>query len=149
MLELDHFDSLHFPSIHNKFILIKKFCLGQMLNPVSTQLLQPMSSSQKQDCINDDGNQQEKTSAAAVGATWSNSGNLKIDLDNLLSNNKNDKGNALSMNQMASNPTSPINQPRLIQQNNMSALYGQVAQNYQNNLATFNQPNNQFFATFK
>lgn len=60
-----------------------------------------------------------------VGATWSNSGSLNIDLDNLLVSKQN-KGSAPSMNQLASNPTSPVNQSRLNAQNN-----------------------NQFFASFK
>lgn len=61
----------------------------------------------------------------AVGATWTNSGSLNIDLDNLLIGKQN-KGVAPSMNQLASNPTSPVNQSRLNAQNN-----------------------NQFFASFK
>lgn len=120
-----------------------------MFNPISsTQLLQPMSSNQqKQESDHMCGNQQEK--ATTIGATWSNSGNLKIDLDNLLTSNKNDKGVAPSMNQLASNPTSPINQPRTMTQNN-AAMYGQIpiAQNYQQNFAAYSQPNN-FYATFK
>lgn len=107
-----------------------------------------MSSNQKQD-----GNNAfiEQEKSVPVGATWSNSGNLKIDLDNLLSSNKNDKGIAPTMNQMASNPTSPTNQSRLMTQNNTSnAMFGNsIAQNYQQNFATFNQPNNQYFAAFK
>lgn len=55
--------------------------------------------------------------ATLVGATWSNSGSLNIDLDNLLVTKQN-KGSAPSMNQLASNPTSPVNQSRLNAQNN-------------------------------
>lgn len=44
-----------------------------------------------------------------MGATWTNSGNLNIDLDNLMGSNKN-KGNAPTMNQLktTSNNTSPV-----------------------------------------
>lgn len=52
-----------------------------------------------------------------VGATWTNSGSLNIDLDNLLVSKQN-KGAAPSMNQLASNPTSPVNHSRLNAQNN-------------------------------
>lgn len=125
------------------------FRLGQVLSPAPTQLLQPMSSSQK---VEGDKLADHPEKGVAVGATWSNSGSLKIDLDNLLTSGKFDKNIAPTMNQMASNPTSPTNQPKSMTQTNMSfaPTYGNhPAQNYQQNFATFNQPNNQFFASFK
>lgn len=96
--------------------------IGPILPPTTAQPLQPMSSKpntplDKQDVKNN--------KPQMVGATWSNSGSLNIDLDNLLVAKQN-KGAAPSMNQLASNPTSPVNQSRLNAQNN-----------------------NQFFATFK
>lgn len=78
------------------------------------------------------------TKPQAVGATWSNSGSLNIDLDNLLLNKQN-KGVAPSMNQLASSPTSPVNQSRVINQNN----------NLSNMNAQSFSSNNQFFAGFK
>lgn len=72
-----------------------------------------------------DKTEQKNGKQQTIGATWSNSGSLNIDLDNLLVGKQN-KGVAPSMNQLASNPTSPVNQSRLNAQNN-----------------------NQFFATFK
>ncbi|GLG98711.1 Clathrin interactor 1, partial [Gryllus bimaculatus] len=51
------------------------------------------------------------TAAPPIGSTWTNSGNLNINIDNLsITGNKNARsGNAPSMNQMAfSSPTSPI-----------------------------------------
>ncbi|KAB0795023.1 hypothetical protein PPYR_11862 [Photinus pyralis] len=59
------------------------------------------------------------------------------------SNKKCKQGNAPSMNQMASNPTSPVNQPRAMN----SQPYGRPI-NY-NPSPGFNQPNNQFFTAFK
>lgn len=69
----------------------------------------------------------------AIGATWSNSGSLNINLDNLLTSKQN-KSVAPSMNQLASNPTSPVNQ---IRPNNNVGI--QNAQSF----------NNQFFGGFK
>lgn len=87
-----------------------------------------------------------------IGATWSNSGNLNIDLDNLLTGKQNKQSTAPSMNQLASNPTSPVNQPRLINQNSLGSpgFNNFPVSNF--GIPNFNQPqpqNNQFFAGFK
>uniref|UniRef100_A0A1Y1JXR5 ENTH domain-containing protein n=1 Tax=Photinus pyralis TaxID=7054 RepID=A0A1Y1JXR5_PHOPY len=117
------------------------FGTGQVLQSSTAQVLQPMSSMpQNQETDNMSNYNSNKV---AVGATWSNSGNLNIDLDNLLGNKKCKQGNAPSMNQMASNPTSPVNQPRAMN----SQPYGRPI-NY-NPSPGFNQPNNQFFTAFK
>lgn len=79
-----------------------------------------------------------------VGATWTNSGNLNIDLDNLMGMKKNKQSAAPTMNQMASNPASPINHARVMPQIN-PAPFG--VQNYQQQ--PFGQPNNQFYPNFK
>lgn len=55
--------------------------------------------------------EQKKQTEPNLGATWTNTGSLNIDLDNLLMSNKNKAENAPSMNQLKSNPTSPVNQP--------------------------------------
>lgn len=117
------------------------FGTGQVLQSSTAQVLQPMSSMpQNQETDNMSNYNSNKIE---VGATWSNSGNLNIDLDNLLGNKKNKHGNAPSMNQMASNPTSPINQPRAMN----SQPYGRPINH--NPSSGFNQPNNQFFTAFK
>ena len=125
--------------------ILDGFGTGNVLQSSSAQVLQPTSStSQNQQTDNMSCYNSNK---AAVGATWSNSGNLNIDLDNLLGNKKNKQGSAPSMNQLASTPTSPINQPRAMAQNNMNHhAYGRPI-NYPN--SGFNQANNQFFTAFK
>ncbi|KAF2905100.1 hypothetical protein ILUMI_01084 [Ignelater luminosus] len=129
------------------------FGTGQMLQPSTAQVLQPMSSTQQiqnaDNQPNQDSNKQQQ-----LGATWSNSGNLNIDLDNLLGNKQNKQSSAPSMNQLASNPTSPTNQPRIVTQN--SPGFGMPMNNFNNrpfvantNVQGLNQPNNQFFPAFK
>jgi hypothetical protein len=115
---------------------------GPMLTPTSAQQpLQPLSSTSSN-------NNTEKTpmtnkNQQMLGSTWSNSGNLNIDLDNLLVA-KPKQGVSPSMNQLASNPTSPINQPRLT---NQFATMNFNAQGFpQTN--NFNQPNKQLFPSF-
>lgn len=96
-----------------------------------------------------------------VGSTWKNSGNLNIDLDNLLVS-KPKQGPSPSMNQMVSNPTSPINQPRILSppQSNMTtptsggAGFNTTPLNFNNTTQSIifpqnNQQSNQFFAAFK
>ncbi|RZC42951.1 epsin-like protein [Asbolus verrucosus] len=78
------------------------------------------------------------------GSTWSNSGNLNIDLDNLLVN-KPKQGVSPSMNQLASNPTSPINQPKLTNQFGTTNFNAQGFPQINN---SFNQPNKQLFPSF-
>lgn len=82
----------------------------------------------------------------AVGSTWKNSGNINIDLDNLLTS-KPKTGPSPSMNQMASNPTSPINQPRPMPQFSSPGFGTQLNFNATN--IQQNNMNNQFFASFK
>lgn len=113
-----------------------------MLTPTSAQQpLQPLSSTSSN-------NNTEKTPTAnknqqILGSTWSNSGNLNINLDNLLET-KPKPGVSPSMNQLASNPTSPINQPKLTNQYNNAMNFN--AQGFPPN--TFNQPNKQLFPSF-
>uniref|UniRef100_A0A182TP88 Uncharacterized protein n=1 Tax=Anopheles melas TaxID=34690 RepID=A0A182TP88_9DIPT len=67
------------------------------------------------------GKQQQPATAANVGTTWKNAGNINIDLDNLLGNGaKSSRGgsgggaggsNAPSMNQLKSIHSSPVHQP--------------------------------------
>lgn len=79
------------------------------------QPLQPLSSTQQSTLIGGNQFNNQNNKQLPVGATWSNSGSLNIDIDNLsLLGNKNKPGNAPTMNQLASNPTSPVNQPRLV-----------------------------------
>lgn len=112
----------------------------------TAQVLQPMSSIPQSQTT--DNMSSYNSNKVALGATWSNSGNLNIDLDNLLGNKKNKQGIAPSMNQLASNPTSPIHQPRAMGQHNMNnQAYGRPI-NY-NPSSGLNQPNNQFFTAFK
>ncbi|XP_044272085.1 clathrin interactor 1 isoform X2 [Tribolium madens] len=114
---------------------------GPMLTPTSAQQpLQPLSSTSSNN------NTEIKTPANKnqqnIGSTWSNSGNLNIDLDNLLVT-KPKQGVSPSMNQLASNPTSPVNQPKITNQYAMNFN----AQGFpQTN--TFNQPNKQLFPSF-
>lgn len=114
-----------------------------MLQPSIAQVLQPMSSTTQVQTAN---NQQlfNTNKQQSLGATWNNSGNLNIDLDNLLGNKQAKHSNAPSMNQLASNPTSPINQPKLLGQ----APYGfNQSFGLSTNSPGFNQANN--FAAFK
>lgn len=80
-----------------------------------------------------------------VGSTWKNSGNINIDLDNLMSSKP--KVISPSMNQLASNPTSPVNQPRIVTQ----GMMGTPSFGTQLNFGAMqgSNVNNQFFATFK
>lgn len=111
-----------------------------MLTPTSAQPLQPMSS-----VTNNNTEKQTTNKNLAVGSTWKNSGNINIDLDNLLGS-KPKTGPSPSMNQLASNPTSPTNQPKPIGPGVMSPGFGtQLNFNNMQNL----QQNNQFFASFK
>lgn len=113
---------------------------GSVLTPTSIQPLQPMSS-----VTNNNVDKQTTNKNLAVGSTWKNSGNINIDLDNLLSS-KPKTGPSPSMNQLASNPTSPINQPKPVSGNLMSPGFG-TQLNF-NNMQNVPQ-NNQFFASFK
>ncbi|CAH1102579.1 unnamed protein product [Psylliodes chrysocephalus] len=124
---------------------------GPVLTPTSVQLLQPMSSTSN--------NNTEKPTLnknVPVGSTWKNSGNINIDLDNLLTNKpktdsrtQNDvivfTGPSPSMNQLASNQTSPVNQPRSVSNAGMVSPGFGTQLNFNN----AQQQNNQFFAAFK
>ncbi|KAK9886115.1 hypothetical protein WA026_014902 [Henosepilachna vigintioctopunctata] len=111
---------------------------GPLLMPTTVQPLQPVSSKANNNT------ESKLVKTQAVGQTWTNSGNLNIDLDNLLIS-KPKQGPSLSMNQLASNPTSPVNQPRI---NQISPAFGNQMFNSQN-LGGFNQTNNDLFANFK
>ncbi|CAG9829298.1 unnamed protein product [Diabrotica balteata] len=117
---------------------------GSVLTPTSIQPLQPMSSTTN----NNNTDKPTINKNLPVGSTWKNSGNINIDLDNLLTN-KPKTGPSPSMNQLASNQTSPINQPRPMNAGMVSPGFG-TQLNF-NNVQGFNQPqqNNQFFAAFK
>lgn len=117
-----------------------------MLPPVATtQILQPLSSAQQTQVP--DNQTSFNSNKQPVGATWSNSGNLNIDLDNLLGNKQDKNSGAPSMNQLASNPTSPTHRPRTMPQNSiMSPGFGQQLNFNNQPLSTANQ---QFFAAFK
>lgn len=112
---------------------------GSLLMPMSVQSLQPMSSKSN--------NNSDKMSnkSIPVGPTWTNSGNLNIDIDNLMLAKP--KQQSPSMNQLASTPTSPINQPKLIQKSpNLD-----IKNNFYNipvNPTAVNL-NDDFFANFK
>lgn len=126
-----HVELWHF--VQERFI-----CLGSVLTPTSAQLLQPMSSASNNNAAKPANNVNNNRNTQ-LGATWTNSGNLNIDLDNLLIS-KPKTGPSPSMNQLASNPTSPVNQGRPIQPPVMSPVgfgYGQQP----------NQPT--FMANFK
>ncbi|XP_018576031.1 clathrin interactor 1 isoform X2 [Anoplophora glabripennis] len=113
---------------------------GSVLTPTSLQPLQPMSS-----ITNNNTEKQTTNKNLAVGSTWKNSGSINIDLDNLLGG-KPKTGPSPSMNQLASNPTSPVNQPKPVSQGVMSPGFGtQLNFNNMQNM----QHNNQFFASFK
>ncbi|KAJ8965545.1 hypothetical protein NQ314_004045 [Rhamnusium bicolor] len=116
---------------------------GSVLTPTSAQPLQPLSST-----TNNNTEKQMTNKNIPVGSTWKNSGNINIDLDNLLVN-KPKTGPSPSMNQLASNPTSPINQPKPVSQVIVSPGFG-TQLNF-NNMQSFpqNHQNNQFFASFK
>lgn len=129
------------------------FGTGQVLQPSTAQVLQPMSSIQQIQSADNQPNH-NSNKQQPLGATWSNSGNLNIDLDNLLGNKQNKQGSVPTMNQLASNPTSPTNQPRVATQNSINGPgFGTPMNNMtfvpSANAPGFNQPNNQFFATFK
>ena len=83
-----------------------------------------------------------------LGATWTNSGNLNIDLDNLLGS-KPKTAPTPSMNQLASNPTSPINHPRPVNQINNSAFNTNFGFNNVSSGYPQQQSNNQFLAGLK
>lgn len=86
----------------------------------SNDLLQPISANNNNIYSNQQQQQNASSNAAptqsdlAIGATWSNSGNLKIDLDNLLSS-KNLKSNAPAPSMNALKVQSPVKQPLSVQ----------------------------------
>ncbi|KAG5898812.1 hypothetical protein JTB14_011022 [Gonioctena quinquepunctata] len=113
---------------------------GSVLTPTSLQPSQLQSSSTSNNNV-------EKPSISKtlpVGSTWKNSGNINIDLDNLLVS-KPKLGPTPSMNQLASNQTSPVTLPRPPSQGTMPPIFG-TPMNFNN---VQHQQNNQFFATFK
>lgn len=93
---------------------MKKFT-GPAFETSGLQPLQPLSSTQASNVTANNQTNKENNKQLPVGSTWVNSGSLNIDIDNLsLGGNKNKMGTAPTMNQLASTPTSPINQPRVI-----------------------------------
>lgn len=94
-------------------IIIFHFVSDDILQP-SGNLLQPQSlNSLNPSTLNNNNSATSKTTTA-LGATWTNSGNLNIDLDNLMGNkvNKN-PGSSMTMNQLKSINSSPVHQPVL------------------------------------
>ena len=82
---------------------------GSILSPTSAQVLEPLSLTSQSMAVTT-----AESKQANLGATWSNSGNLNIDVDNLFTSKQHKQGGAPSMNQLASNPTSPTNQPKMM-----------------------------------
>lgn len=115
----------------------------------TADLLQPMSSTSNQTVT--DKAAQDSKSQMNVGATWTNSGSLNIDLDNLLISKTNKQSTAPSMNQLASNPQSPINQPKVVNQNNVgsSGFNNFGMPGFMPGYSQMPPQNNQFFAGFK
>ncbi|ENN79127.1 hypothetical protein D910_06439 [Dendroctonus ponderosae] len=110
--------------------------LGELLTPSPIAPLQPSSNSNPALCSA----ATSITRNQPLGSTWANSGNVNIDLDNLLLS-KPKTAPSLSMNQLASNPTSPVNQPR---SNANNAAFSSP------NAPGFSQQGNQqFFAKFQ
>ncbi|GLV44440.1 liquid facets-Related [Carabus blaptoides fortunei] len=95
--------------------LLDGFDTGPVMQATaSMQPLQPLSSTQQSTLLGGNQFNNQNNKHIPIGATWSNSGSLNIDIDNLsVLGSKNKPGNAPTMNQLASNPTSPVNQPRL------------------------------------
>lgn len=125
---------------HSNFVFI---CAGPALQPATGDILQPMSSNSQQPTPDDNHKSSQNSNKVPVGATWTNSGNLNIDLDNLL-DNKGGKVHTPSMNQLASTPTSPTNQQRAFAVQNQ--IYASAAATPSPMYAA---QNNQFFAAFK
>lgn len=84
-----------------------------------------------------------KPSSQPLGQTWSNTGSLNIDIDNLSLIGQKTKGVSPSMNQLASTPTSPVNQPRAPVQS-PTGMYGMPWQ-----ASPGQAPNQNFFPAFK
>lgn len=101
-------------------------------------VLLPMSSNASS-VLTDNNHKTDNLDSNKVGATWTNSGNLNIDLDNLLGNRGGKPSHTPSMNQLASTPTSPTNQPRPPNQIYAAAPTAYSPQNNQQ----------QFFTAFK
>lgn len=124
-----------------------------MLNPAPAQLLTPSSNGKQSEMNAAQLQFQQQQKQHNVGATWSNSGTLNIDLDNLLMNKQNKQGTAPSMNQLAVNPTT--NQPRTMVVNSSSppVFGGPINFNHAGFAPAVNanmmQTNNQFFPAFK
>ncbi|KAI4460450.1 epsin/ent-related [Holotrichia oblita] len=135
---------------------------GTVLNPASAQVLQPSSNDKQADNVNQQSQQTKQQQQQNIGATWSNSGNLNIDLDNLLKNKQNKQGPSPSMNQLATNPSNNpaamLNQPRTMMiggGGSTPPVYAAPA-NFNHNMgfppqvnANLMQSNNQFYAAFK
>ncbi|GJQ87366.1 putative telomere length regulation protein [Trypoxylus dichotomus] len=133
-----------------------RYLADTVLNPAPAQVLQPSSNDSKQsDNLIQQSNQQRLQN---IGATWSNSGSLNIDLDNLLVSRQNKQGQAPSMNQLASTPINPVtgmNQPRTMMINTTPPpVFGSpINFNHPGFSPAVNanlmQANNQFFPAFK
>lgn len=120
---------------------------GTMLTPSPVQPLQPMSSTTNNATPTTISSSTNKSQP--VGSTWVNSGKVNIDLDNLILG-KPKTAPSPSMNQLASNPTSPVNQPRP-GAGNKTGYPGNVGYNNINNIQGGfpQQGSQQFFAGFK
>ncbi|XP_030750296.1 clathrin interactor 1 isoform X2 [Sitophilus oryzae] len=114
---------------------------GGLLSPTVAAPLQPMSSSTNNTAAVT--SPQSTKTNQAMGSTWVNSGNVNIDLDNLMIS-KPKLPLSPSMNEMASNPTSPINRAK-IGNNSIS----NVRNNFNNIQDRIPQQNPNFFSGFK
>ncbi|XP_050313622.1 clathrin interactor 1 isoform X2 [Anthonomus grandis grandis] len=83
-----------------------------------------------------------------LGSTWANSGSVNIDLDNLLSS-KPKIAPSPSMNQLASNPASPVNQPKAKGTGNPAFAANFAFGSPQPTTGFPQQGNQQFFGGFK
>lgn len=106
------------------------------MQPSSNQLLQPQSTNVVDGSLI--GNNGTSKSSIPVGSTWSNSGSISIDLDNLLSGKSKHTGPVLSMNQLKiqspvkTQPTSLGIQPNLIGGSGGTILSPQQKPQYSN-----------------
>uniref|UniRef100_A0A182HYP8 Uncharacterized protein n=1 Tax=Anopheles arabiensis TaxID=7173 RepID=A0A182HYP8_ANOAR len=94
---------------------------GGLLQPTPLLAANASNNNNNHSLLSGQGKQQQPATAANVGTTWKNAGNINIDLDNLLGNGaKGSRGgsgggaggsNAPSMNQLKSIHSSPVHQP--------------------------------------
>jgi len=109
--------------------------ISPLVMPEAQNILQPSSSNATQ---MPQTSLEHQRVPSTLPSTWSNSGSLNINLDNLMDNNSKQPP-APKLNQIPSNPTSPINQQRVM----MTTLSDSQRQ------LNFSNANNQLFGVFK